>query len=500
MRRVSWQIGSLFLITGVLASLTALAEGQSKDRKLGTCGPPPRKTPQRQTSAEGMPPLPLPAVPLRRSEPKAEPTAPLMIAKMEYGVLQDWNTDPGDVDNLMRHVRYHLGLWYGWKHFSVNELVALHEAQKPCAVPILYMSGHEAFEFTEKQRAAIRQYVLDGGTFLGDACCGRDEFADSFRREVRKMFPDRAMELLETDHPIFRAYYPYSNVHYLDYIEGTKRESQGPPKLEGLNIGCRTAVILTPYDMSCGWDEHTHERGKRLIPGDAIRLGINMVAYVAAERQLGEVQAVTREIQAPVVRPREQFVFAQLRHQGDWNPDPNSVYQWLRNVAVDSSLAVGFDLKPVDAQPGKLDNYPFVYMTGHKDPKLTDEEIKTLRQHLQASGFLFINNCCGRNAFDQHVRAMIGKIFPDQKLTKLTPEHPLYKSFFTVTAARDRQAGTARELELEGIVIKDRLVLVYSKNDMVTQLKRVSDPFSNGYDAETCRQMALNIVAYALQN
>ncbi|MCL6504293.1 MAG: twin-arginine translocation signal domain-containing protein, partial [Pirellulales bacterium] len=47
-------------------------------RRLGTCGPPPRKSPERQTSAEGMPPLPLPVTPLRRSEPKAEPAPPLM--------------------------------------------------------------------------------------------------------------------------------------------------------------------------------------------------------------------------------------------------------------------------------------------------------------------------------------------------------------------------------------------------------------------------------------
>src|SRR5215471_13053827 len=87
-------------------------------RQLGTCGPPPRKNPQRQTAAEGMPPLPLPAVPLRRSEPKAEPAPPLMIAKLEYGTTQDWNTDPGDVDNLMRHVRAAVGLWYGWKQLN----------------------------------------------------------------------------------------------------------------------------------------------------------------------------------------------------------------------------------------------------------------------------------------------------------------------------------------------------------------------------------------------
>src|SRR5438445_12170465 len=111
----------LLVMLGLLAQTSSSQEG----RKLGTCGPPPRKNPQRQTSAESVPPLPLPATPLRRSEPKAEPAPPLMIAKLEYGTTQDWNTDPGDVDNLMRHVRSAVGLWYSWKQLGVNELVAL---------------------------------------------------------------------------------------------------------------------------------------------------------------------------------------------------------------------------------------------------------------------------------------------------------------------------------------------------------------------------------------
>src|SRR5580692_1189648 len=108
-----------------------IAEAQPKEstRQLGTCGPPPRRNPERQTSAESMPPLPLPAVPLRRSEPKAEPAPPLMIAKLEYGGTQDWNTDPGEADNLMRKVREALGLWYGWKTLSINEVVAAWKAK-----------------------------------------------------------------------------------------------------------------------------------------------------------------------------------------------------------------------------------------------------------------------------------------------------------------------------------------------------------------------------------
>ncbi len=499
MRR--WTLRGFVLAAGVAAvGLASWADGPT--RKLGTCGPPPRKDAQRQTSAEGMPPLPLPATPLRRSEPKAEPAPPILIGKLEYGTSQDWNTDPGDVDNLMRHCRYELGTWYGWKPWNINELVKLHKAGGQSKIPILYISGHEPFTFDQDQREALRRYVLDGGTLLGDACCGRPEFVASFRAEVAALFPDRSFEPLDVDHPIFRAFYPYTNVHFLSYDGegGAKTESQGPPQLVGMNVGCRTAVIFSPWDLSCGWDEHSHERGRRVIPGDAIRLGINIVSYVAGLKPLGEVQAVTHEIQAPSQRPSQQFRLAQLRHQGDWNPDPNGTQQWLRHVAADSSLAVGFDLKPVDATESKLAPYPFVYLTGHRDPKLSDEEVAALRRHLDAGGFLFVNNCCGRAAFDRQARTLVGRLYPDQDLATIAMEHPLLRSFFKVSEVHDRQGGAARPLELEGITVKGRLVLVYSKNDMVGQLKQVSDPYGNGYDAESCRKLAVNIVAYALQN
>jgi hypothetical protein len=470
------------------------------ERKLGTCGPPPRKNPERQTSAETNPPLPLPATPLRRSEPKAEPTAPLMIAKLEYGTTQDWNTDPGDVDNLMRHVRSAVGLWYSWKQLNVNELVALWKAGQQLKIPCLYISGHEAFTFSEDQRAAIRQYLLDGGTLLADACCGRPEFTTSFRAEAKHLFPDRAFDILELDHPVFRAFHKYTQVNYRTFRTGSKTDSVGPPEMLGMNLGCRTAILFSPWDLSCGWDEHTHEHGNRLLPGDAIRLGINLVSYIAALRQVADVQAVTREISAKNDRPRQQFVLAQLRHQGDWNPDPNSTIQLLRHVAGESSLAVGFDLKSVDPTESKVAPFPFLYMTGFRDPKLTDDELGAIRRHLQAGGFLFINNCSGYNAFDRHIRATISRLFPDHKLSTVAKEHPLFSSFHKITTGKDRQSNEERSIELEGVSIKNRLALVYSKNDMVTQLKQVSDPFGNGYDADTCRKLAVNIVAYALQN
>jgi hypothetical protein len=483
------------------AGLDTLSPAQAQARrKLGTCGPPPRKNPLRQTSAEGMPPLPLPAVPLRRSEPKAEPAPPLMIAKMEYGTTQDWNTDPGDIDNLMRHVRSAVGLWYGWKQMGMAELLSLHRSKKGCKVPALYFSGHEAFTFSKDERLALVEYLHDGGSILADACCGRMEFAGAFRTELKKLFPRRSLDRLELDHPVFRAFHKYQTVNFRSYRGRTKTDTIGPPELYGLNLGCRAAVVFSPWDLSCGWDEHTHDHGNRLLPGDAIRLGINLVSYIAALRQVAEVQAVVREVASKNDRPRQQFVLAQLKHHGDWDPDPNSTVQLLRHVSGVSSLAVRFEHKAVNARETELAKFPFLYMTGFKDPRLSDDERGVLRRHLQAGGFLFINNCSGYNAFDRHARRLVAGLFPDGKLQAIQKSDPLYRSFYAITGGKDRQSGAQREIELEGIAVRKRWVLVYSKNDMVTHLKQVSDPFGNGYDADTCRKLAVNVVAYALQN
>jgi hypothetical protein len=281
-----------------------------------------------------MPPLPLPATPLRRSEPKAEPAPPLFLGKLIYGDTQDYMPNPGDVDNLMRHVRAEVGLWYGWKLQNLNELVALHKQGKHCTLPALYLTGYQPFTLTADQRAALRQYLLDGGTLIGDATLGSPAFTASFRNEVRAMFPDRAFDLLQVDHPVYRAFYKYSDVHYFSVEDGPARASQGPPELLGMNLGTRTAILFSPYDMSCGWDQFIAPpssqraaqapRSRAMLPGDAMRLGINLVGYVAALRQVAETEAVTHQVQGPRVRGRQQFTLAQLRHQGDWNPDPNS--------------------------------------------------------------------------------------------------------------------------------------------------------------------------------
>ena len=493
-----------------ILAMVAVFRAGAAERELGTIGPPPRQSPQRMTSAEGLPPLPLPAVPLRRSEPKAEPSPPLFVGKVAYGDRQDYTPNPGDLDNLLRHVRGQLDAWYGHQIVSLDDLVAQHEAGRPCRVPLLYLTGYEAFELTPAQRVALRSYLLEGGTLLGDAALGSPAFTRSFVTEMAHMFPRRSMEPLQLDHPVFRGYYRYANVHYFTIKEGTHSKFEGPPEMLGLNLAARTAVLLSPHDMTCGWDGFYAPAAPRrgsvkpdattaMMPADAVRMGINLVAYVTAERRFANVQAETRAVTGEQPQRRAALPVAQLRHQGDWNPDPNSLYQLIRLASLKTSIPMDFELRPVDADLGQLADTPLVVITGMGETRLTDADVSVLRRHVQAGGFIFINNTSGFARFDREARALVARLFPDRKLETLPAEHPVFHSLYDIEQMQNAGTLAQRAAELEGVLVDNRAVVVYSRNDTLGMLKGVHDPYANAYDTASARRLALNVVCYALQ-
>jgi hypothetical protein len=60
------------------------------------------KPPAQHAAAEGVPPLPLPAVPIRRTEKKNPPRPPVLVIKIDTGKDGDWDTNPKDIDNLLK--------------------------------------------------------------------------------------------------------------------------------------------------------------------------------------------------------------------------------------------------------------------------------------------------------------------------------------------------------------------------------------------------------------
>jgi hypothetical protein len=126
--------------------------------------------------------------------------------------------------------------------------------------------------------AALRSYFRNGGVLLGNACCGRTAFDRAFRREMKKVFNDQALQQLPLDHPLFSSLYNIDKVQYTDWM----REQQpdlSTPVVEGVTLGGQLCVIYSPYDLGNGWEGIPHPYSLGYSSRDALRLGANAIVY-----------------------------------------------------------------------------------------------------------------------------------------------------------------------------------------------------------------------------
>lgn len=473
------------------------------------CGPPPQAAPQHRTGGESFPPLPLPATPLRRSEKKKPPTPPALIGKMAMGPTRwltkdgrrtpyrDWMTDPADVNTLLKWTAEKLGIQYrsidaDFEHFSFD----------PRELPAILLAGHNKFELTDEQRKGLARYVLDGGTILADACCGWSDFADAFRKEIEVVFPGRPLRRLSPEHPLYASYYKLGNI---TYKKGDGTEFTEPPCLEGIDFGCRTGVIFSPRDMTCGWDGHEHPRGTRVTIEQARQLGANIVTYVLGSYQLGRFLSSTKVYHEAAAPTRDDFVFAQLIHEGDWDPDPSAVHNLLKYARDNSTLEVKFKRENVALRDlnRTAASYPLFYMTGHREFRFSDDDAKRLRAYLEAGGMLLADACCGRLSFDLAFREQIRKVLPDAKLERLPPDHPLYSVHHEIktveyTPRVREDYGALDAPELEGISLGGKLAVVYSRFDLGNGWEQFPHAYSYGLKDESALQLGANIIIYAM--
>ncbi len=494
-------------VTGDLAVPDWLAAAWGQDSGPVDCGPPPKAKPQNRTGGESFPPLPLPATPLRRTEKKRPPAPPALIGKMALGPIRyvvregkrtqyrDWMTDPADLDSLLEWTNQKLGIEYrkaeaDFEHFSYD----------PRELPALLFAGHNGFQLEAEARKLLERYVLDGGLIIGDACCGWKDFDAAFRREMEALFPGRKLRKLAADDPLLASYYKLGKFQY-QKADGSRYEDD--PCLEGITVGCRTAVVYSPADLTCGWDGHDHPRGLRVVPDQARQIGANYVTYLLGSYQLGRFLSTTKVYHETDAPARDDFVFAQVIHEGDWDPDPSAVYNLLKHVRDHSTLTIKFKRVNVRLEDPKAMGYPLLYMTGHDDFRWTEKQAAWLQHYLKAGGMLLADACCGRLAFDLAFRRELAKALPEHKLETLPLDHPLYKAHdevakveYTPRVAEDFGAMSAPTLQ--GISLDGRLAVVYSRFDLGNGWEQFPHPYAYGYSDKDALAIGANVIVSAV--
>ncbi len=152
---------------------------------------------------------------------------------------------------------------------------------------LVFMHGRQGFAFDPPRRTQLATFLERGGTLLADSICAAPAFTAAFRREIAEIFPGKPLEEIPANDPIFTAAeyggYDVRNVTLREPAAGDGplevRKRRGPPKLQGIRLGDRWAVIFSPYDLSCALEKQNSMECSGYDRDDAEKIALNVLLY-----------------------------------------------------------------------------------------------------------------------------------------------------------------------------------------------------------------------------
>ncbi|TMC59986.1 MAG: DUF4159 domain-containing protein, partial [Chloroflexi bacterium] len=119
----------------------------------------------------------------------------MTVGRLHYDGGGDWYANPSSLPNLLRAIRERTGL-----PVADTETVVTLTEDKLWSVPYLHMTGHGNVHFSDAELRTLRQWLQQGGFLHASDNYGMDE---SFRREIKRLFPDHDLVEVPLDHPIY---------------------------------------------------------------------------------------------------------------------------------------------------------------------------------------------------------------------------------------------------------------------------------------------------------
>jgi hypothetical protein len=202
----------------------------------------------------------------------AAPTPPgahaFGIARLKYGGGGDWYGDQTSLRNLLAALHERTQLPIAGDDAAVVEpgSTTLFE------YPFVFAAGHGNFRLTDAEVVNVRRWLDAGGFLWVD-----DDFgiAPSFRREVKRLFPDADFVELPFDHPVFHQLYEFPGG-----LPKIHEHDGGPARAYGIIKGGRLCVLFS-FDCDLGdglEDEEIHHDPPEKREA-ALRMSMNIVHY-----------------------------------------------------------------------------------------------------------------------------------------------------------------------------------------------------------------------------
>lgn len=145
--------------------------------------------------------------------------------------------------------------------------------------PVLYMSGHEHFELGTEEKAALKEYLDNGGLLFAESCCGRKGFDASFRQLISSLFPGKKLERIPTSSPLFKQPNDISSIGVTAGLMQETGQAQTEPTLLGLDLYGHYGVIYSPFGLAGGWEMSQSPYARGVNDVGALQLGQNILMH-----------------------------------------------------------------------------------------------------------------------------------------------------------------------------------------------------------------------------
>ncbi len=201
----------------------------------------------------------------------AKENGTLTICRLRYSGGGDWYSDPSSLPNLLKFLSDNTNI-------VVSPLEARYSLQDDeiFSYPYLYITGHGNIRFSDREVERLRRYLLAGGFLHADDNYGMDA---SFRREMNRVFPDKAWVELPFDHSIYSLPFKFPNG-----LPKIHEHDGKPPQGLGLFEGNRLMAFYTfETDLGDGWEDpsvHGDPEEKHLA---AMKMGTNIFFYALTQ-------------------------------------------------------------------------------------------------------------------------------------------------------------------------------------------------------------------------
>ena len=199
------------------------------------------------------------------------PAVPFTIAQLKYGGGGDWYANPSALPNLIEFARDNAGIpaIYTGKYVEPTDDDFFN-------YPYLHMTGHGNVKFTDKEIERLRTYLTNGGFLHADDNYGMDA---SFRREMKRVFPDKELIELPFDHEIYHSFFNFpAGLPKIHEHDGK------PPQGFGIFHDGRLVVYYTyETDLGDGWEDSSVHGNPEDVRLKALRMGTNIIVYAMTQ-------------------------------------------------------------------------------------------------------------------------------------------------------------------------------------------------------------------------